>query len=213
MFDKITFRITKLSFGLNPDHVDPVRGVWRQICADSWQIEITKRVIQGVFPGVTTVELDSLAAETAASLTTRHPDYAILAARIAVSNLHKQTKKIFSGALPALSRAGLTPAADVMHDLYTYVNPRTGKPAPLLSEETWKAIETNKDRLNSSIIYDRDFNFQYFGFKARRCDRSRAAHVLADAGALVPAEAERRGARAPAAHVHARGDWYPRQQH
>jgi ribonucleoside-diphosphate reductase subunit M1 len=55
------------------------------------------KVIAGVYSGVTTVELDTLAAETAASLTTKHPDYATLAARIAVSNLHKETKKLFSG--------------------------------------------------------------------------------------------------------------------
>jgi hypothetical protein len=67
---------------------------------------ITKKVIAGVYNGVTTVELDNLASETAAYLTTRHPDYAILAARIAISNLHKETKKNFSG---------------VIHDLYRYV--------------------------------------------------------------------------------------------
>ena len=103
-----------------------------------------------MYPGVTTVELDSLAAEIAASLTTKHPDYATLAARIAVSNLHKQTKKSFS---------------EVMSDLYNYINPKTGKPAPLLSADTWAVVEKNKDVLDSSIIYNRDFNFQYFGFK------------------------------------------------
>ena len=113
-------------------------------------MEITQKVIGGIFTGVTTVELDTLAAETAASLTTKHPDYAILAARIAVSNLHKQTKKVFS---------------EVMRDLHSYVNPRTGKPAPLLSDETWAVIERNKDRLDGHIIYERDFNFNYFGFK------------------------------------------------
>ena len=55
------------------------------------------KVIAGVYSGVTTVELDTLAAETAAAMTTKHPDYAILAARIAVSNLHKETQKLFSG--------------------------------------------------------------------------------------------------------------------
>eukprot|EP00730_Choanoeca_flexa_P011718 TRINITY_DN2771_c0_g1_i1.p1 TRINITY_DN2771_c0_g1~~TRINITY_DN2771_c0_g1_i1.p1 ORF type:complete len:807 (+),score=259.20 TRINITY_DN2771_c0_g1_i1:68-2422(+) len=135
-FDKITSRVQKLSYGLHPEFVDPV--------------EITKKVIAGVYSGVTTVELDQLAAETAASFTTKHPDYAILAARIAVSNLHKQTKKLFS---------------DVMTDLYEYVNPKTGKPAPLLAEDVYQVIQKNKDFLNSHIIYDRDFSFNYFGFK------------------------------------------------
>lgn len=136
LFDKITSRVSKLAYGLNQDHVDP--------------IAITQKVIAGVYPGVTTVELDTLAAETAATMTTKHPDYAILAARIAVSNLHKMTKKTFS---------------DVMFDLYSYVDPNTGKKAPMVSEETWAIIDKHKDRLNSEIIYDRDFSFNFFGFK------------------------------------------------
>jgi len=136
LFDKITSRVMKLAYGLNTQFVDPVL--------------ITQKVIAGVYAGVTTVELDSLAAETAASFTTRHPDYAILAARIAVSNLHKQTKKLFS---------------DVMQDLYEYINPKTGKPAPLLSDATFKIITDNKEKLDSHVIYDRDFGFSFFGFK------------------------------------------------
>jgi ribonucleoside-diphosphate reductase subunit M1 len=107
-------------------------------------------VISGVYAGVTTIELDSLAAETAASFTTKHPDYAILAARIAVSNLHKQTKKLFS---------------EVMKDMYEYVNPKTGGSASLLSDETYQTIVANKEKLDSSIIYDRDMSFTFFGFK------------------------------------------------
>ncbi|XP_018430434.1 PREDICTED: ribonucleoside-diphosphate reductase large subunit isoform X3 [Nanorana parkeri] len=136
MFDKITSRIQKLCYGLNPEFVDPA--------------QITMKVIQGLYSGVTTVELDTLAAETAATLTTKHPDYAILAARIAVSNLHKETKKIFS---------------DVMEDLYNYVNPLNGLHSPMVSKETLDIFLANKDRLNSSIIYDRDFSYNYFGFK------------------------------------------------
>lgn len=79
--DKITSRIKKLCYGLNMDFVDPV-------C-------ITLKVISGIYSGVTTVELDNLAAETAATMTTDHPDYAVLAARLAISNLHKETKKQF----------------------------------------------------------------------------------------------------------------------
>ena len=105
MFDKITARIKKLCYGLNP-LVDPVR--------------VSMRVIEGLYDGVTTSELDNLAAEIAATMTTTHPDYAQLAARISVSNLHKNTKKSFS---------------ETMDDLYNYVNPRTGKKAPLLSDQ------------------------------------------------------------------------------
>jgi len=107
MFDKITARVRKLCYGLN-ELVDPLK--------------VAMRVIEGLYDGVTTSELDNLAAEVAATMTTSHPDYARLAARISVSNLHKNTKKTFS---------------EVMHDLYTYVNPRTGKDAPLLSDEVY----------------------------------------------------------------------------
>ncbi|WP_026754111.1 ribonucleoside-diphosphate reductase subunit alpha [Sediminibacter sp. Hel_I_10] len=135
MFDKITARVRKLCYGLN-ELVDPVK--------------VAMRVIEGLYDGVTTSELDNLAAEIAATLTTAHPDYAKLAARISVSNLHKNTKKTFS---------------EVMHDLYTYVNPRTGKEAPLLSDEVYKVIMDNKEKLDSTIIYNRDFSYDYFGFK------------------------------------------------
>lgn len=135
-FDKITSRIRKLCYGLDMNFVDPV--------------EIAKKVIQGVYDGVTTVELDNLAAETAAYLTTTHPDYAILAARIAVSNLHKNTKKSFS---------------ETIKDLYHYKNPKTDQPAPLVADDVYEIIMKNADLLDSSIIYDRDFNYDYFGFK------------------------------------------------
>ena len=135
MFDKITARIRKLNYGLNP-LVDPVR--------------VAMRVIEGLYDGVTTSELDNLAAEIAATMTTTHPDYAKLAARISVSNLHKNTKKSFS---------------ETMTDLYKYVNPRTGKKAPLLSNEAYKIIQKNADKLDSSIIYNRDFGYDFFGFK------------------------------------------------
>eukprot|EP00061_Rhincodon_typus_P015801 g43690.t1 len=112
--------------------------------------QITMKVIQGLYSGVTTVELDTLAAETAATMTTKHPDYAILAARIAVSNLHKETKKVFS---------------EVMDDLFNYVNPLVNSHSPMISKETLEIVLENKDRLNSAIIYDRDFSYNYFGFK------------------------------------------------
>ena len=135
MFDKITARIKKLCYSLNP-LVDPVR--------------VSMRVIEGLYDGVTTSELDNLAAEVSATMTTSHPDYATLAARISVSNLHKNTKKSFS---------------ETMTDLYNYVNPSTGKKAPLLSDEVYKVIKKNAEKLDSTIIYNRDFNYDYFGFK------------------------------------------------
>merc|ERR1711899_491898 len=106
------------------------------------------KVIQGLYAGVTTVALDNLAAEIAATMTTKHPDYAILAARIVISNLHKETKKVFS---------------EVMEDLFVMVT--KGKPTPMISEEHIKIIRDNAEKLNSAIVYDRDFNYQYFGFK------------------------------------------------
>lgn len=135
-FDKITARIKKLCYGLNTEFID--------------SIEIAKKVIQGLYDGVTTVELDNLAAETAASMATVHPDYALLAARIAVSNLHKETKKSFS---------------QTMEALFKYIDPETGEKAGLIGEETIKVIREHRDRLDSAIIYDRDYSFDYFGFK------------------------------------------------
>jgi ribonucleoside-diphosphate reductase alpha chain len=135
MFDKITDRIKKMSYSLSP-LVEPVK--------------VAMRVIEGLYDGVTTSELDNLAAETAASMTIAHPDYAQLAARISVSNLHKNTKKSFS---------------ETMKDLYEYVNPRTGQKAPLLSDEVYDVIMRNAEELDSCVIYNRDFNYDYFGFK------------------------------------------------
>jgi ribonucleoside-diphosphate reductase alpha chain len=134
-FDKITARIKKLCYGLNVV-VDPVK--------------VAMKVIEGVYDGVTTSELDNLAAEIAATMTTTHPDYAQLASRIAVSNLHKNTIKSFS---------------QTIHDLFTYVDPKNGKNAALIAEDVYKIIQDNADLLNSSLIYDRDFNYDYFGFK------------------------------------------------
>ena len=104
----------------------------------------------GVYKGVTTSELDELAAETAAHLTSDHPDYGKLAARISVSNLHKNTKKSFIA---------------VMNDMYNYVEPKTGLKAPLIADDVYEAIMKNADKLNSAIVYDRDYRYDYFGFK------------------------------------------------
>ena len=135
MFDKITARVRKLCYGLN-ELVDPVK--------------VAMRVIEGLYDGVSTSELDSLAAEISATMTTTHPDYAQLAARISVSNLHKNTRKSFS---------------QTMNELYNYVNPRTEKKSSLISDEIFKVINENAELLDSTIIYNRDFGYDYFGFK------------------------------------------------
>jgi len=135
-FDKITARIEKLCYGLDSKHINPV--------------EVAMKVINGLYDGVSTIELDNLAAEIAASMTTRHPDFAKLAARLAISNLHKVTSKSFS---------------NTMKRLYTYIDPKTGQNAPLISKETWKVIKDNAAELDEAIISDRDFVYDYFGFK------------------------------------------------
>lgn len=135
-FDKITARIQKLCYGLDPVHVDPV--------------PVAMKVIEGIYDGVTTHELDNLAAEIAASMTTRHPDYALLASRIAVSNLHKSTNKSFSKTMTAL---------------YEYIDPKTGQRASLIADDVYEIIQKNALILDSTIIYDRDMGYDYFGFK------------------------------------------------
>ncbi len=134
-FDKVTARIEKLSYSLSPI----VNAV-----------DVAKKTIEGIFAGVPTTELDNLAAETAASLTITHPDYAILASRIAVSNLHKNTVKSFSV---------------TMQKLYNYVDAATQKKLPLIADDVMQIIEEHAELLDSTIIYDRDFAFDYFGFK------------------------------------------------
>lgn len=135
-FDKVTARIEKLSYGLDTRFVEPY--------------EVAKKVIDGIYDRVHTTELDNLAAETAASLTTKHPDYAILAARIAISNLHKTTSKSFSNTIKLL---------------YQYIDPKTGENASLISREVYEVVKKNASLLDSTIIYDRDFGYDYFGFK------------------------------------------------
>ena len=135
-FDKITARIEKLCAGLNRDYVEPVK--------------IAQKVIDGLYDGVSTVQLDDLAAEIAASMTTRHPDFAKLAARIAISNLHKVTSGSFS---------------NTMKHMYTYVDEKTGENAPLLSSVTYGVIKRNAKKLDEAIDYERDFNYDFFGYK------------------------------------------------
>ena len=134
-FDKITARVIKLCYGLDP-----------LVSAEA----VAMKVIEGIYDGVSTTDLDNLAAEVAAAKTIDHPDYALLASRIAVSNLHKETKKTFS---------------DVMQDLHNYIDPKTGQQASLLADDVYEIVMNNRDVLDSSIIYDRDFRYDYFGFK------------------------------------------------
>ena len=135
-FDKITARIQKLSYGLDPTHVDPT--------------QVAMKVIEGLYDGVSTSELDNLAAEIAASLTTKHPDYALLASRIVVSNLHKNTEKSFSRTIELL---------------YNYIDKKTGQRAPLIADDVYEIVVKNAEILDSTIIYDRDFGYDFFGFK------------------------------------------------
>ncbi len=135
-FDKITARIEKLCNGLDMRYVSPV--------------EIAKKVIMGLYDGVTTSELDNLAAETAANMATTHPDYSILAARIAISNLHKTTSKSFSS---------------TMKRLYTYIDPKTDENASMISKEAYEVIHNNAAFLDKAIDYDRDYQYDFFGYK------------------------------------------------
>ena len=134
-FDKITARIIKMCYGLDP-LVSPEA--------------VAMKVIEGIYDGVSTSDLDNLAAEVAAAKTIDHPDYALLASRIAVSNLHKETKKTFS---------------EVIDDLHHYIDPKTGQNASLVADDVYAIIQENKEAFDSSIIYDRDFRYDYFGFK------------------------------------------------
>jgi ribonucleoside-diphosphate reductase alpha chain len=134
-FDKITARVKKLCYGLN-GIVQPEM--------------VAMKVIEGLYDGVTTIELDNLAAEVAASKTIEHPDYALLASRISVSNLHKNTKKSFS---------------ETISDLYHYIDPINGQNASLIAEDVYTIIQENSDYLDGQIIYDRDYKYDYFGYK------------------------------------------------
>ena len=135
-FEKVSNRIRKMTYGLNQDLVDPVG--------------ISQKVIAGIYDGISTQELDILAAETAASMIPKHPDHSILASRIAVSRLHKTTKKKFS---------------DTIQDLYDYIDPVTKQPAGMISEKTYGVVMQHKNKLDSAVLHERDFDFEYFGFK------------------------------------------------
>ncbi len=136
MLDKILERINQQTYGLDQKWVVP--------------FEVAQKVIEGITPDIETRILDQLAMETAASLATKHPDYSILAARLAITNIHKETKKSFS---------------ETMSDLYNYVNPRTGQKAAIVSKDFNDLVQKHADELDSAIIHSRDHNFDYFGFK------------------------------------------------
>ena len=135
-YDKITKRIGALCDDLNMDYVDPTF--------------ITLKVTQGIYDGISSKELDVLAAEIAASMTTTHPDYAKLAGRLAVTNLHKTTPKKFSQAIK---------------ELHSFVEPKTGKESSLIDDNVYKFVMENKEVLDGAIVFNRDFDFEYFGFK------------------------------------------------
>lgn len=135
-FEKISSRIKKQTYGLNEDYVD--------------YFEVSKKVIAGLYDGVTTEELDRLAAETSASLVTSHPDYSTLAARIAITSLYKRVDKRFT---------------TTIDKLYHYINPKTGDKAGMISDQVYKVITEHAKELDAMVVHDRDFNFDYFGFK------------------------------------------------
>ncbi|HRK29318.1 MAG TPA: ribonucleoside-diphosphate reductase subunit alpha [Chitinophagales bacterium] len=132
--DKILRRIQNLCIGLNPI-VEPVI--------------VSQKVVQGLKDGITTTELDNLAAQTSAAMISSHPDYGTLAARIAVSNLHKNTRESFSRNIK---------------EMYRYVDAKIGK-AALVSKRIYDIVQANKEKLDAAIDYTRDFDFDYFGFR------------------------------------------------
>ena len=135
MLDKILDRITQQTYGLDKLIIP---------------FEVAQKVIEGIMPDIRTYVLDQLAMETAASLATKHPDYSILAARLAITNLHKETKKSFS---------------ETVTDLYKYIDPKTGKHSPIVSESFYNIVKRHADEIDSAIVHSRDHNFDYFGFK------------------------------------------------
>lgn len=136
MLDKILERINQQTYGLDSKWISP--------------FDVAQKVIAGVTPDIRTSTLDQLAMETAASLTTKHPDYSVLAARLAITALHKETKKSFS---------------ETVKDLYNYINPKTGKHSPIVSESFYNIVKKYADELDSAIVHSRDHNFDYFGYK------------------------------------------------
>ena len=135
-YDKITKRISVLCHDLNMEYIDPTF--------------VTLKVTSGIYDGISTTELDVLAAETAAAMVTTHPDYAKLAGRLAVSNLHKTTPKKFS---------------QCIKELHSFIEPKTSKESSLIDTDVYQFVMTNREILDGAIDQDRDLDFDYFGFK------------------------------------------------
>jgi len=135
-FDKISNRLKKLMWELDNKNIN--------------LLKVSQKVIQGLYNKIETTKLDELSSQICANLITDHLDYGTLASRIEISNLHKQTKKKFSL---------------VIEDLYNYVNPNTDEKGSLISKKLYRIVMSNKKKINSSIIYDRDYNYDYFGIK------------------------------------------------
>jgi ribonucleoside-diphosphate reductase alpha subunit len=134
-FDSITNRIRNLCNGLDPKFVDPV--------------PVTQKVIEGFYNGISTSEIDTLAAETCAYMSQKHHDFSTLAARIAVSNLHKST----SGSFSATCR--------ILHEY----RDKQDRPASLIANDVAEFVQANAEQLDTAIDYSRDYGYDYFGFK------------------------------------------------
>lgn len=185
-FDQITTRINSLCEGLDTRFVDPG--------------ELAQKVISGLVSGVTTSQLDHQTADTAAAMTTKHPDYATLAARLVVSDLHKRTKPTFTAA---------------MEMLYEHRDPKRGTHAPLISWNLLCLARDYEDQINERLDPLRDFTFSYFGFKVRGSapyqPRRDKKTLFLDTGEVLPHPGRRQGGRASRVHAHESGPGRPRQ--
>jgi len=132
-FDKVLQRIRKAARGLqvNPD-------------------ALSQQVLGQIIDGVHTSELDELTAQLAASLCTNHPDWGVLAARIAISNHHKQTSSSFS---------------DVILRLSNQTMPKSGETTSIVHETLLTVVKKHGAEIDARIHHDRDYLFDYFGFK------------------------------------------------
>lgn len=132
-FDKVLQRIRKAAKGLqvNPD-------------------ALAQQVLGQIIDGLRTSELDELSAQLAASLCTNHPDWGVLASRIAISNHHKETLNSFTA---------------VVEKLASQAMPKTGEKTSIIHPELLEAVRKHGAAIDARINYDRDYLFDYFGFK------------------------------------------------
>ena len=110
---------------------------------------LVKKIIDRLYDGIPTSDIDELTAQQCASLITTHYDYGILASRIMISNHQKNTPSTF---------------VDSINLLYNFKDIH-GKQKPLVSKILWERVNKNKSDLETMINYDRDFNIDFFGFK------------------------------------------------